>query len=82
MQADCLKAMMGFFLFYVFFFILLAQTTVLDLGNSNMNTLSKVEKSILEKYIPYTQNQKTHAFQWLLSNPHLILVGEFLWHRK
>ena len=60
MQADCLKAMMGFFLFY--FFFLLAQTTVLDLGNSNMNTLSKVEKSILEKYIPYTQNQKTHAF--------------------
>lgn len=80
MQAYCLKAMMGFFLFY--FFFLLAQTTVLDLGNSNMNPLSKVEKSILEKYIPYTQNQKTHAFLWFLSNSHLILVGEFLWCRK
>lgn len=26
--------------------------------------LSKVEKSIFEKYIPYTQNEKTHAFPW------------------
>lgn len=32
-----------------------AQTIVLNLGKSNINILSKVEKSIFEKYIPYTQ---------------------------
>ena len=56
MQADCLKAMMDIFSFSIFFFFLLAQTIVLNLGNSNINTLSKVEKSTFEKYIPYTQD--------------------------
>lgn len=48
-QTDYLKAM-------TVFLFLLAQTTVLNLCKSNINILSKVEKSVFEKYIPYTQN--------------------------
>lgn len=33
---------------FISFFFLLAQTIVLNLGNSNINTLSKVEKSLFK----------------------------------
>lgn len=57
-----LKQRRIFFTPFSSFFFFYQHIIVLNLGNSNIYTLSKVETSIFEKYIPYTQNQKNPCF--------------------